>query len=116
MHQRKELFFERRLFQTRIVAHRSHRRIDFLLEEVQRDIVFTFEVIKNRAFGDLGFARDDLGGGSVEASGLKEIERGFHDAFADSFFICSARGDAASRLLPRSRAATFFRVAAADRL
>ena len=86
MNEGEELLFKRRLLEARIVAHGGHRRIDFLLEEVQRNVVLALEVIKDRAFGDPRLPRNRLGSRRVKPFRLKQTQRRFHNLFADRLF------------------------------
>src|SRR5215468_915733 len=87
VYQREQFFFERCFTKPWIVAHGSNSVINFLLEEKERDILLSVEVIKDSAFGDAGFARDRFGGGGFEAFSLKKCEGCFNDAVADQLFV-----------------------------
>ena len=72
VHKREELFFDRRLSQTRVIADGSNSLVHFLLEEMQCDVFLGPEIVEDSAFGDTGLAGNCFGGGGVKALGLKE--------------------------------------------
>src|SRR5258706_1739518 len=106
MHQSEKFFLERRLAQTWILAHRGDRLVYLLLEEMERDVFLAFEIVKDGAFSDAGLARNRFSHCSVEAFGLKEIQRGTHNALADGLLELRAppgrpRGSLCARLCSR---------------
>src|SRR5262245_44570586 len=86
VYQREQFFFQRCFAQPWIVAHGCDSVINFRLEEKERDILLSVEVIKDSAFGDAGFARDRFGGGGFEAFSLEKCEGCLNDAVADQLF------------------------------
>src|SRR5207237_8964027 len=82
VHESKELFLKRRFPQTWIVADGRHGLINFLLEEIERDVFFGFKIVEDGAFGDAGFARNRFGRRGVKALRLEEVQRAGHDALA----------------------------------
>src|SRR5207237_10813859 len=83
VHESKELFLKRRFPQTWIVADSRHGLINFLLEEVETDVFFRFEIIEDRTFGNAGLACNRLRCGAVEAVCLQQIHGGGHATHED---------------------------------
>src|SRR5207237_4707870 len=74
VHESKELFLEGRFSQTWIVSDGRHGLINFLLEEIERDVFLGPEIVEDGAFGDSRFARNLFGSRRVEAFCLKQIQ------------------------------------------
>ena len=64
--------------------------VDFLLEEVEGDVLLGPEVVEDRAFRDPRFPRDGLGRRRVEALRLKQGQRRRHDALLNRGFVPDA--------------------------
>lgn len=72
MYKGEKFFFERCFPKSGVRPDRVYCLVHFLLEKVQRDLLFGFEVIKDRTLSDARFARNRFGGRGVEAFCLKE--------------------------------------------
>src|SRR5437667_12785848 len=65
VHEGEELFFQRRLSQTGIVADGSNCLVHLLLEEMQSDIFLGSEIVEDGSFGHPGLARNCPGRGTL---------------------------------------------------
>ena len=90
MHERKELFFEGGLAQTRIIADGSNGLIHFLFEEMQGDVFLGPEIIEDSAFGDAGLAGNCFSRRGIKAFGLKERKRRGDNSLPNRCFVLSA--------------------------
>src|SRR6476620_4838173 len=60
---------------------------NFLLEEIECNVFFAFEVIKDCTFGDSCLTGDHARRGPVESLCLKQIQRRFHDSIPNRLFV-----------------------------
>src|ERR1700730_4462709 len=79
VHEGEQLFLERRLSQTRILADCSDGLVHLLLEEMKCDIFLGLEIVEDGAFGDAGLARNRPGRRGLKALCLKEVQGGRDD-------------------------------------
>src|SRR5438552_3324345 len=90
VHEGEELFFQGRLSQTGVFSDRSNSLVHLLLEEMQGDVFFGPEIIKDGAFGNTSLARNGFSCRSVKALSLKERQSGGHYSLPNRCFVLRA--------------------------
>src|SRR4030095_12666432 len=90
LHERKELFLQRRFAQTWIVADGRNSVTYLLFKEIQRNVFFSSEIIEHCPFGDAGFASDRSSRGAVETFRLEQSKSSFHNAVTNNLLVSVA--------------------------
>src|SRR5437660_8655714 len=113
----EKLFGQGGFLRALIVLIPIHYLLEFLLEKVQSEVLFGFEVIEQGALSNFGPLGNGFGGGVVKAFLGEKSQRGFENGLAGLLLILDAlparrggaRGVGDGRLHSRSMSALIFR-------
>src|SRR5689334_20634077 len=86
----EELFRQRGIWQPPVTLKPVDDRIQFMLEKIERQVLFRFEIIKQRPFSDFGFPGNGPGGCAVKTLLGKQGERCPEDGLASFLFVLQA--------------------------